>query len=45
MRISISSTDSWGRPLRNDADSIPKPVTAPPNVIVLSCGTTNGDRP
>ncbi len=28
-----------------DADSIPRPVTAPPRVMVFSCGTTSGDRP
>ncbi len=43
--MSISSTDSCGRPLRNDADSMPSPVTAPPRVIVLSCGTTSGAQP
>ena len=43
--MSISNTDSCGSPLRNDADSIPSPVTAPPSVIVFSCGTTSGDNP
>jgi hypothetical protein len=38
----MSSTDSCGRPLRNDVDSMPSPVTAPPSVIVFSCGTTSG---
>ena len=45
VRMSISRTDSCGNPLRNDVDSIPRPVTAPPRVIVLSCGTTRGARP
>ena len=45
VRMSISSTDSCGRPLRNDADSMPSPVTAPPSVMVFSCGTTSGDSP
>src|SRR5699024_5104493 len=39
------STDSCGRPRRNDEDSIPRPVTAPPRVMVLSCGTTYGISP
>ena len=43
--MSISSTDSCGSPLRNDVDSMPRPVTAPPRVIVLSCGTTYGIKP
>ena len=43
--MSISNTDSCGSPLRNDADSMPNPVTAPPRVIVFSCGTTSGDNP
>ena len=38
-------TDSCGIPLRNDADSMPRPVTAPPSVMVLSCGTTSGASP
>ena len=42
VRMSISSTDSCGRPLRNEVDSMPSPVTAPPSVIVFSCGTTSG---
>ncbi len=42
VRISISSTDSCGMPLRSEVDSMPSPVTAPPRVIVLSCGTTSG---
>jgi len=29
-------------PLRSEVDSMPSPVTAPPRVIVLSCGTTSG---
>ncbi len=45
VRMSISRTDSWGSPLRNDVDSMPSPVTAPPRVMVLSCGTTSGDSP
>ena len=45
VSTSISSTDSCGQPLRNDDDSMPRPVTAPPSVIVLSCGTTSGIRP
>ncbi len=45
VRMSISSTDSCGSPARNDEDSIPRPVTAPPSVIVLSCGTTIGVSP
>ena len=45
VRMSISSTDSWGNPLRNDVDSIPSPVTAPPRVMVFSCGTTSGANP
>ena len=40
VRISISRTDSCGSPCRNDVDSMPSPATAPPRVIVLSCGTT-----
>ena len=39
------ATDSCGSPLRNDEDSMPSPVTAPPRVIVLSCGTTSGISP
>jgi len=31
--------------LRNDADSIPRPDTAPPTVIVFNCGTTSGANP
>jgi hypothetical protein len=34
-----------GRPDRNDDASMPRPVTAPPSVIVRSCGTTSGMRP
>ena len=45
VRTSISSTDSCGRPLRNDVDSMPSPVTAPPSVIVRSWGTTSGISP
>ncbi len=45
VRISISSTDSCGMPLRSELDSMPRPVTAPPMVIVLSCGTTSGMSP
>ena len=45
VSTSISSTDSWGSPLRNDEDSMPSPVTAPPRVIVRSCGTTSGISP
>ena len=41
----MAVTDSCGRPLRSEVDSMPRPVTAPPRVIVLSCGTTNGIRP
>ena len=41
----MSSTDSCGSPLRNELDSIPSPVTAPPSVIVFSCGTTSGISP
>jgi hypothetical protein len=40
VKTSISSTDSCGSPLRKLVDSIPSPVTAPPNVMVLSWGTT-----
>ena len=42
---SSSRTDSWGQPLRNEVDSIPMPLTAPPSVIVLSSGTTSGISP
>ena len=45
VRICISSTDSCGMPLRSEVDSMPRPLTAPPRVIVLSCGTTIGMRP
>ena len=45
VNTSISSTDSCGSPLRNDVDSMPRPVTAPPRVIVRSWGTTIGISP
>ena len=45
VSTSISSTDSCGVPLRKLELSIPRPVTAPPKVIVLSCGTTSGINP
>ena len=45
VRISASSTDSCGSPDRNEDASMPRPVTAPPRVIVRSCGTTRGMRP
>ena len=31
--------------MRNEADSMPNPATAPPSVMVFNCGTTSGDRP
>ena len=31
--------------MRNDVDSMPSPETAPPSVIVFSCGTTSGANP
>ena len=43
--MSSSSTDSCGKPARNDDDSIPSPVTAPPSVIVRNWGTTIGINP
>src|SRR5688572_27209916 len=36
---------SCTRPWRCDDDSIPTPATAPPRVMVLSCGTTAGITP
>ena len=45
VKMSISSTDSCGSPLRKLVDSMPSPDTAPPSVIVRSCGTTYGIRP
>ena len=45
VKMSISSTDSCGIPLRNEVASMPIPVTAPPSVIVRSCGTTYGIIP
>ena len=45
VKTSISSTDSCGSPLRKLVDSMPSPVTAPPRVIVRSCGTTSGISP
>ena len=45
VRISISSADSCGSPFRYDEDSMPSPVTAPPRVMVFSCGTTSGISP
>lgn len=41
----MSSTDSCGDPLRQLALSMPSPVTAPPRVMVRSCGTHSGTRP
>jgi hypothetical protein len=45
VRISISVTDSCVIPLRSEVDSTTSPETAPPMVIVLSCGTTIGISP
>ena len=45
VRMSRSSTDSWGSPARQDDASMPRPVTAPPRVMVLSWGTTSGINP
>jgi hypothetical protein len=45
VKMSISTTDSWGSPCRKLVDSMPRPLTAPPSVIVRSCGTTYGMRP
>ncbi len=45
VRMSSSSTASCGRPSRNELDSMPSPVTAPPRVIVFSWGTTVGISP
>ena len=45
VRTSRLSTDSCGSPLRKDDDSMPRPVTAPPRVMVFSCGTTSGISP
>jgi hypothetical protein len=42
---SISSTVSCTRPWRCEEDSMPTPATAPPSVIVFSCGTTAGMTP
>src|SRR6185436_8309205 len=36
---------SCTRPWRCDDDSMPTPATAPPSVMVLSCGTTAGITP
>src|SRR6266851_239486 len=44
-RTSISSTVSCTRPWRCEEDSMPTPATAPPRVMVLSCGTTAGITP
>ncbi len=41
----MSSTDSCGDPLRQLPLSMPSPVTAPPRVMVRSCGTQSGTRP
>src|SRR4051812_1624437 len=42
---SISSAPSCTRPWRCEEDSIPTPASAPPSVMVLSCGTTAGMTP
>ena len=45
VSTSISRTASCGSPSRNELDSMPSPVTAPPRVMVFSCGTTVGISP
>ena len=45
MRMSIERTDSCGSPFRKLLASIPRPVTAPPTVMVRNCGTTSGMTP
>src|SRR3989442_419534 len=44
-RTSISSMLSCTRPWRCEEDSMPTPATAPPRVMVFSCGTTAGITP
>src|SRR3954469_17761417 len=42
---SISSAPSCTSPWRCEEDSMPTPASAPPSVIVFSCGTTAGITP